>query len=272
MRKCENESIRQPPRPLVLGHRGSAGLAPENTLAGIRAAARAGADGIEFDVQLSRDGVPVLIHDETLDRTTDGRGPVAARTRSELKRLDAGVWFGPGFRRERIPTLEEALRLAKRLGLRCYVELKNNRVSYPGLERKALARLRRTGMLRRSWVASFNLASVERVRRLAPRQAVLWITPRAPGPALIRRLRRTGIGGVSILHLAATPDVAGRLRAAGLALQMWTVNRPPEILRALRFRPEAIVSDRPDRAVRLRDGILGKTGTQRTTRTKETSD
>src|SRR5512134_1609461 len=96
---------------LVWAHRGASAAAPENTMAAFRAAEAAGADGIELDVHLSRDGVPVVIHDATLERTTTGTGRVAARSVAALQSLDAGSWFAPHFADEVLPTLEETLRL-----------------------------------------------------------------------------------------------------------------------------------------------------------------
>src|SRR4029077_5147965 len=95
--------------PLVIAHRGASGTCPENTLAGFRRAAELGAPMVELDVQLTRDGEGVVIHDVTLDRTTDGSGPVADHPRAEIERLDAGAWFGPTFRGERVPTLARVL-------------------------------------------------------------------------------------------------------------------------------------------------------------------
>ena len=108
----------------VIGHRGAAARAPENTLAGLRKAKALGADWVEFDVMLSGDGVPVLIHDETLQRTTDGRGGSRATRRPRSRVLDAGAWFGPAFTGERIPTLTEAVSLLLELGLNANVEIK----------------------------------------------------------------------------------------------------------------------------------------------------
>ena len=100
-------------RPLIMGHRGAMGHAPENTMASFRKAVELGVEAIELDVHLSSDGKLVVIHDETLDRTTDGQGPVVAKTLTELKALDAGSWYKPEFAGERIPTLEEVLDWAR---------------------------------------------------------------------------------------------------------------------------------------------------------------
>ncbi|MEQ8334784.1 glycerophosphodiester phosphodiesterase [Nisaea sp.] len=107
-----------------VGHRGIAAEAPENTLTGFRLAAEAGFSWVEFDVMLSADDVPVLHHDEVLGRTDNGVGPVAAQTAAQLKTLDAGAWFGPGFAGERIPTFEETISCCRALGLSMNVEIK----------------------------------------------------------------------------------------------------------------------------------------------------
>src|SRR5262245_35511267 len=111
------------PFPQIVGHRGGGTLAPENTLAGIRTAAQMGCGGVEFDVMLSADGVPVLIHDETLERTTNGHGSVATTAYASLASLDAGAWFDPRFRGERVPTLDQAGKLCVELGLWANIEV-----------------------------------------------------------------------------------------------------------------------------------------------------
>ncbi len=110
--------------PPIIGHRGAAGLAPENTLASFRQAAGLGAKMVEFDVRLSADNQPVVFHDDTLDRTSTGRGALAAQTLAQLKRLDAGAWFSPRFAGETIPTLDEVLALCLDLGLMVNLEIK----------------------------------------------------------------------------------------------------------------------------------------------------
>lgn len=112
------------PLPKVIGHRGAAASAPENTLASIRQAHAEGASWVEFDVKITADGVPILMHDDRLGRTTDGRGKVAKTLSEDLQKLDAGGWFGTTFVGERVPTLEAALELCADLGLGINVELK----------------------------------------------------------------------------------------------------------------------------------------------------
>ena len=110
--------------PKVVGHRGAAGHAPENTLASLRAAHELGIEWVEFDVMLTAEGTPVLFHDETLDRTTDGTGRLADRRWEDLRGLDAGSWFGSAFKGQRVPSLHEALALLGRTGMGANVELK----------------------------------------------------------------------------------------------------------------------------------------------------
>jgi len=155
-------------RPMVIAHRGSSKAAPENTLAAFEQAIQDGADAIEFDVHLTKDGHIVIIHDNTVDRTTDGLGSVPESTLAELKRLDAGGWFHPSFKGERIPTLPEALALTKG---RCKIniEIKGFPLEYTGIEERILEDLREAGFpLEDVFVSSFNHFYLVRMKELAP--------------------------------------------------------------------------------------------------------
>ncbi|MCL6609799.1 MAG: glycerophosphoryl diester phosphodiesterase, partial [Geminicoccaceae bacterium] len=159
-----------PGLPRVIAHRGASSRAPENTLAAFRSAREAGAAMVELDARLARDGVLVVIHDSTLDRTTDGHGRVIETDSAEIRRLDAGSWFDPRFRGERVPTLEEALALLARLGLAVNVELKAD----PGEERRTGAEAAR--LVERVWpadgppvlISSFEEDALAAARREAP--------------------------------------------------------------------------------------------------------
>lgn len=156
--------------PRIIGHRGAAKHAPENTLAGIRMAASQGATWVEVDVKLTSDRIPILMHDDTLDRTTNRRGPVAALSLAEIRRVDAGRWFGPAFIGETVPTLVEALELVWALGMGINLEIK----PCPGrAEETAGVALTLAGSL---WpegtppplVSSFDFAALEMARLVAP--------------------------------------------------------------------------------------------------------
>src|SRR5262245_51347936 len=155
-------------RPLIVGHRGAMGYAPENTFASYERAVALGVDAVECDVHLSADGVPVVIHDHTLDRTTDGAGPVQALTLAELKRLDAGAWRGAEFAGQRLPTLDELLAwCAGRTALS--IELKNGPTFYEGLAERIVELVRAHGMVGQANVISFDHLAVRRVKELEPR-------------------------------------------------------------------------------------------------------
>ncbi|MEP7199675.1 MAG: glycerophosphodiester phosphodiesterase family protein, partial [Chloroflexota bacterium] len=159
-------------RPLNLGHRGALSLAPENTLAAFAVAREVGADGVEFDVQLSADGQLVIIHDDTVDRTSDGHGLVNALTLAELKRLDVGRWFGAQFAGERIPTLQDVFDLlGRQMLLNIEIKSKSGVTTDDGdngLIAKVVECVQRNGMGDCVLISSFNFASLRRVRQLDP--------------------------------------------------------------------------------------------------------
>ena len=173
--------------PKVWGHRGASGVAPENTLPAFDLARRMGADGVELDVQLSADGRLVVIHDETLDRTTTGSGPVAARTLDELRTLDAGRGLA-GYAGARIPTLDEVFELFAGTPVVVNVELKNSVVAYPGLEEKVLALVAAAGMADRVLLSTFNHLSLVRLVEL---DAAVSVDEHPEHPATTDRRRTT---------------------------------------------------------------------------------
>lgn len=155
--------------PSLIGHRGARDAAPENTLAGLREAVRQGARWVEVDVTLSRNGVPLLMHDDLLDRTTNGRGAVADTDWAVIRRLDAGAWFGPAFAGEPVPSLADYLTLATQLGLGVNLEIK------PSAGRDAETAAVALGVARSIWpsiqppplISSFSVISLKTARDLA---------------------------------------------------------------------------------------------------------
>ena len=152
----------------VFAHRGYSGKYPENTMLAFREAEKVGADGIELDVQLTKDGQIVIIHDETLNRTTNGKGYVKDYTLAELKALDASVIKGTEFSPQRIPTLEEYCDWVKGTGLVTNVELKSSIVYYPELEEKTAEMIKAFGLEDRMIFSSFNHLSIVRMKQLLP--------------------------------------------------------------------------------------------------------
>lgn len=233
--------------PRVIGHRGAAATAPENTLASLREAKRLGAGGVEFDVKLTADGVPVLFHDDTLERTTGGCGPLAAKPFVDISRLDAGLWFGPQWRETAVPLFEDALRLVVELDLGVNVEIKPCRGREVETAEVVVATIERCWppMRPKPLLSSFAVASLAAAQRAAPdlpRGLLIWEKP-ADWLAQAR-----GLACVSI-HCAdeyITPDWAAEIKAAGFSLAVYTVNDPVRARILLGWGADALITDRPD--------------------------
>jgi glycerophosphoryl diester phosphodiesterase len=236
-------------RPRVIAHRGASGSAPENTLAAFRRAAALGADMIELDVQLTRDGAVVVIHDWTLERTTDGTGAVRDQAFAALRHLDAGRWFAPAFAGERIPTLGEVLAAVP---LPVNVELKPAGVD--GLEGHALAAVEAAGALARVVFSSFDAGILTRLRRLAPAAelAVLWEHDDVDAAAAA--IERVAARGLHLRKDIARPEVLAALARTGTPVRVWTVNDPDEFAQLGSAGVEGIFSDYPERFLHSRSG------------------
>ena len=240
-------------KPAILAHRGNTAEAPENTLAAFEAVAATGADGVEFDVQASADGQPVVIHDEWVERTTDGKGAVGELSLAELKRLDAGSWRGPEFAGQRIPTLDEVVALLRPTALTLNIELKTSIVAYPGLAEKVVAAVRGAGLSERVILSSFNHHSLLEAARLAPeipRAALLsdgWIEPWLYAEA-------HGFSGLHPEYRSCTTEMVRACAARGLAVRPYTVDGEQEFRRLAEMGVDAIVTNDPRRMVALRDG------------------
>jgi glycerophosphoryl diester phosphodiesterase len=221
-------------------------------MAAFEPAIAAGADGIEFDVQFSRDGRIVVIHDETLARTTDGTGWVKDHTLAELKALDASNGRD-GYAGARIPTLAEVLDLLAPTGLRANIELKNSEVPYPGLEEAVLAEVAAAGMAERTVYSSFSGESVRRLAGLAPMAEVGLIYSRP----LARPLRLAESLGASAVHpdrhLVGGRGWVTRAHARHLAVRPWVLNTPERIRRAIARGVDGLFTDVPDLAVQVRN-------------------
>jgi glycerophosphoryl diester phosphodiesterase len=233
--------------PRVIGHRGACGLAPENTVASFRKAAELGVRWVEFDVHLSADGVPVIIHDDTVNRTTSGRGKVAALTLAELQGLDAGTWFQPRFRGEHVPTLEEIVMLLGKVGLGAVVEIKPS----PGTEAataEAAVRLlleRWPDHLPPPMVSSFETEALERAHDVAPGIARALLVGRVRD-GWQREVDRLGCSALHADQERLDAKTVASVTRAGLPLFAYTVNDPARAAELFQWGVAAVFSDRPD--------------------------
>lgn len=230
----------------IYAHRGWSERAPENTMAAFRMALEAPyVAGLELDVQLSKDGVPVVIHDFTLDRTTDGRGLVKEHTLRELQALDAGRWFGEAFAGERIPTLREALELAKGRA-RVNVELKTAGHLYPGIVEAAVRTIREAGMERDVYFTSFDHVAMLEAKAFAPEIETGLLVAGRP-IAMRTQFEMTGASVLSIAFPYLTPELVAEAAELGVELFAWTLNEE-EYIRQVAALSEgiAICTNAPD--------------------------
>lgn len=233
--------------PRLIGHRGAKESAPENTLASLREAARQGASWVEVDVMLTRDRQPVLIHDDTLDRTTSGHGPVPELTLEELRRLDAGSWFDGRFAGEQVPTLEEALAVIGELGLGLNLEIK----PCPGQEEAtaevALATLARLWPAGRPLlISSFEVPCLEVAKALAPDlpRGYLIDEPPADWAATADRI---GAATINVNQRRQTAESVAEYGAGGRPVLAYTVNDPALAMRLFDWGVSAVFTDAPGR-------------------------
>lgn len=252
--------------PLVFGHRGGAALAPENTLAAFERGLASGADGIECDVRLSRDGVPVVIHDATLDRTTDARGPVAACSARELARVDAGYRFAPGRFPARgqgygVPTLREVLDRFPEA--RVIIEMK---VASDHLALAVADAINGADAVARVCVGSFHQRALDVLRREEPaiptsgsvgetrwtlyRSWIGWPRPSTRPHVAFQVPERAGA------HRVVSPRFVRQAHDEGRAVQVWVVDREEDCRRLLAWGVDGLISDRPDVAVSVRNQLV----------------
>lgn len=229
----------------IIAHRGFSARAPENTMAAIEAAIAQGADAIEFDLRVTRDGVPVLFHDATLRRTTDGSGPMDERPYPELRNLDAGSWFDPRFAGEPIPTFEDALASIDARVRRVYPEVKSY-ADVEDLDRMVDLVLDRA-MAERTIFISMDWRALERMRERHPALTVGYIVEKA-GRASEAIERATGDASVLLDFKASLllddPSLAERCLAAGIDLVVWTVDDLEDAKRLVALGVRRITTNR----------------------------
>ncbi|MFF8033849.1 MULTISPECIES: glycerophosphodiester phosphodiesterase [unclassified Streptomyces] len=257
-------------RPVVVAHRGASAYAPENTLAAVDKAAALGIDWVENDVQRTKDGELVVLHDDSLRRTTDveevfpGRAPWTVRdfTAAEIARLDAGSWFGPAYAGARVPTLEQFVRRVERHGQKLLLEIKHPQL-YPGVERQILKVLGNGGWLDRRHVKhrlivqSFGADSVRAVHDLEPavKTGFLGTPPVAdlPSYAAFADQVNPAHGSLSAGYVAAVHALDGPHRKP-LEVFTWTVNDADAARRVAGFGVDGIITNTPDV---VRDAVGG---------------
>jgi glycerophosphoryl diester phosphodiesterase len=231
---------------LIIAHRGASGNAPENTLAAFRKAVALGATFIETDLHLSRDARFVAIHDATVNRTTNGQGMVHDMTLTDLRKLDAGSWFGSEFTGERIPTLEEILEFCKKNDVVFYLEIKPGAAW--GGEHALIGALRESGEIPRVVVISFDAAIVLNLRKIEPTLMTgLLYDGQIENP--LDKAVEIGARQLAVRGDLVTPALIAQAKKKDLQVVCWTVNHPAHMRMLAAAGVDGIMSDYPERLV-----------------------
>lgn len=241
----------------VFAHRGASGYAPENTLEAFALAGEQGAQGIELDVQLTKDGEVVVIHDETIDRVSTGKGAVRDYTLEELRRFSFHN-HKKEYEGVQIPTLREVLEQVKPGGMEVNIELKTGIYWYPGLEEKTVELVKAAGMENRVIYSSFNHYSVQKILELDAEAETAYLY----SDVLLNVENYAKNTGVCGLHLAVyhlkMADFLESYRRSGLKVRVWTVNDEADMRQFIEKDLEAVITNYPDRALRVRDEVNQK--------------
>ena len=250
-----------PTPPLVIAHRGDSAHRPENTLAAFAGALELGVGAVELDIQLTRDGHVVVIHDVDLERTTSGRGDVRQLTLAEVRAVSAGYpdRFGGTWAGERVPTLAEALALLRERA-RAMIEIKAESVTQDetgGVEARAVEEIRRAGMVDTVALISFVQRAILRLRQLAPEISRGRIFGRTTADELLSDARASA-SEVVLPHKSQLNDaLVARVHAAGIKLATWVVDEPEELRELARFDLYGVGSNRPGVLLEaIADGLL----------------
>jgi glycerophosphoryl diester phosphodiesterase len=228
-----------------IAHRGASGRAPENTLAAFKKAIDIGVDAVELDLHGTADGEVVVIHDASLDRTTNHRGPVNQATLETIKRADAGGWFATEFAGEPVPTLTEALECIAEKTV-AVLEIKD-----PLIAEAVVTKVRETQTLNLTVIISFHTAVLQTVRALEPRIPTGWLigshnTPVSP-EQLCQQLGELGSSLLNVNHQLITAEFAYEVRRRGIALWCWTVDDVVRMREMKAFGVQGITSNYPER-------------------------
>jgi glycerophosphoryl diester phosphodiesterase len=228
----------------VVAHRGASGHAPENTLASFRKAVELGARFIETDLQLSRDARFVAIHDDTLERTTNGHGSVHDFTLADLRQFDAGSWFGSEFAGEKLPTIEEILHFAREHDVVFYLELKPGETW--GSEHALVGSLRDAGEAARVIVLSFDGSTLAAVRRLEP-NVMTGLLMDSYAPDAVEHAVSVGARQLALHGTLITSELITQAKRRDIQVVAWTINHPSHMQSLIQAGVDGVITDYPDR-------------------------
>jgi glycerophosphoryl diester phosphodiesterase len=256
--------------PLIIAHRGASAVAPENSLAAFRAAIEAGADGIEFDVRIAKDGVPIVFHDSTLKRMTRREGRTSNFTSDELAELNLGAWFNAKFPKkadenfngERVPTLEKLLAFLRGYRGRLYLEMKGSPAETSTLAEAVAAIIKQSEFLPQLIVKSFKLEAVGKIKTLLPETATAALfapkilTVLRKQSRVIEQARLFRADELSLHYSLATEKLVRQAKFEGFPTTIWTADHPIWLRRAMEIGIHAIITNNPARLLKKKQEIL----------------
>lgn len=234
----------------VIAHRGASHYAPENTMAAFKKAHLMKADMIELDVLLTRDGVPVVLHDTTLNRTTTGSGAVNSHLSRDLAELDAGSWFDPSFSGERIPTLESVMNWARdTIALNIEIKGRSSDIKTAHrVEEIVIDLIEHYNMRSTVLVSSFNRSVLHRLKQMEPGIATALLNGQYSYGTRrgLRRMKKIGADGLNLLPRQMNEPLMNRLKQSGTPVWVYTLNKESDMRRVIRKGATGIFSNRPD--------------------------
>ncbi len=225
---------------LIVGHRGAAGLAPENTLPSFKKALEYDVDFIELDVRATKDRVLVVIHDKKLDRTTNGSGFVNEKTFEEIRKLDAGSWFSKEFAGIKIPTLKEVLEFLKSKSPHIIIEIKD-----AGIEKEVMKIVKETDVLDKIVIASFDLGILLNIRKLN-REIPLLAISNHHSQAFVKAILKIGVRMYALRKDAITEKIVKYCHLKGILVNAWVINSVKDVIRMLKMNVDIISTDFPN--------------------------
>lgn len=236
----------------IFAHRGASKEAPENTMPAFELAYEQGSDGIETDVQLTKDNIPVLIHDEWVDRTSNAYGRVADYTYKELSTLDAGSWFQKIYKNTNIPSLDTFLGWASKRNVRINLELKTNVYEYFGIEKIVYDYVKHYNMLNKVLFSSFNSETLTRLLAIDSTLQTAFLTSTNKNEN-ISIVQSNDYNGINVKYRLLTQALIQKAHAAHINVGCFTINRPSHMLRCFQLGCDILFTDLPNLAIETRE-------------------
>ena len=245
-------------KPMVIAHRGGSKLAPENTLSAFKNALKLGVDMVDIDVHLSKDGELIVMHDFSIEKTTDGVGEIKNLTLEELKKADAGSWFDSRFTNERIPTLGETLALINSDKI-LFIEVKGGNSVYPGIEEKVVDEIKKYKALKWVIVKSFDLNSILRIKKLYPELSTFYLSGNnfekdyisiQNNSSEAKEIKRN-FDGIAMHFSKLDAEKVETIKNYGLKVFTYTVNEKNDLQKVISLKVDGIVTDAPDILIEL---------------------